>query len=262
MYVTINKKLLILIITVISLIAVGSLGFIVYDKIIKTSETEKEYITVIKDESIDINKLYKIGEILNKLDKAYGSSDSKYLGYIYSKPIIEVRDFDKDAAIFASLYSDIIRSNTEQTISNDVIKNEYESIFGKTLKYKPNSLELGENIKVEYDSTNKEYKYKATITDNSNKNEYLARSMKTTIKEDTVVVTRKVFYVEYVGGYANIYTTSSKGDKVGNVSLKNGKISLKEVTGKYGSKLNTYDVTFKLGSDDEYSFYKIERTNK
>lgn len=259
MYLTINKKLFIFIIVVISIIAVGSLGFIVYDKFISKQDNDKEYITVIKDASIDINKLYKVGEILDKLDKAY-ARDSKYQGYIYNTKILEVRDFDKNAALYAAIYPEIINSNTDQTISNERVKNRYLNMFGKGLDYKPTSLEISEGFKIEYDKATKAYKYKAPIITNDHKNEYLARNIKTTIKDDLVIVTRKAFYAEYTGNNAIIYTSSAKNLKVGEVTLKNGEVSIKEVIGKYGSRLRTYDVTFKLGSDDEYSLYKIERT--
>ena len=255
-----NKKGFIITIVILSLISVVAIGYIVYDKFIKNNDSEEEYVNVINDVSIDINKMYNVGDILNKFDKAFSTNDSKYLGYIYNTKILEVKDFDKNAAIFASMYSDLVRSNTEQTISNEIIKNKYEKIFGKTLQYKPSSLDLGENIKVEYDTTNKFYKYTASITDNSHKSEYLARNIKTKLKDDLVIVTRKVFYVDYSGISAVIYTNSNKTTRVGTVKLKDGEVSLEEVTGKYGSKLNTYEITFKLGSSDEYNFYKIERT--
>lgn len=255
-----NKKGFIITIVILSLISVVAIGYIVYDKFIKNNDSEEEYVNVINDVSIDINKMYNVGDILNKFDKAFSTNDSKYLGYIYNTKILEVKDFDKNAAIFASMYSDLVRSNTEQTISNEIIKNKYEKIFGKTLQYKPSSLDLGENINVEYDATNKLYKYKASVTNNDHKSEYLARNIKTKLKDDLVIVTRKVFYVDYSGISAIIYTNSNKTTRVGTVKLKDGEVSLEEVTGKYGSKLNTYEITFKLGSSDEYNFYKIERT--
>ena len=256
-----NKKGFVITIIILVLLLLGTVGYIVYDKYFVKVEEEKEYITVINDVSIDINKLYKVGEILNKLDKAFSINDSTYFGYIYNNKKLEVKDFDKNAAIYASIYSDLVRSNTEQTISNDIVKNKYESIFGKLLDYKPSSLELGENIKVEYDETNQTYKYTASITNNDHNSEYLTRNIKTRLKDDLVIITRKVFYVEYSGTNAIIYTDSTRTSSVGTVKLKNGEVSLQEVTGKYGSKLNTYEYTFKLGSDDEYSLYKIERTN-
>ena len=255
-----NKKGPVIAIIILVLISLAAVGYIVYDKFILSKEEEKEYTTIIDDQSIDINKLYKIGNILNTFDNAFKNNDTKYFGYIYNDKKIELKDFDKSAAIYASMYSDIIRSNTEQSISNDRIKNRYESIFGKGLGYIPANADLGNNIKITYDDTHKIYKYTASIINNDHQSEYLARNMKTVLKDDLVIITRKVFFVEYSNDNANIYTDSSKVTKLGDIKLKNGEVNLKEVTGKYGSKLNTYEITFKIGSDDEYNFYKIERT--
>ncbi len=255
-----NKKGLVITIVILILIALGAVGYIVYDKFIAKSDEEKEYITVINDASIDVNKLYKVGDILNTFDTAFGTNDSKYLGYIYNVEKLEVKDFDKNVAIYASIYPSLVRSNTEQTISNEMVKNKYESIFGRTLEYKPSNLDLGDNIKVEYDETNKVYKYKASITNNEHQSEYLVKNIKTKLQDDLVIITRKVFYVEYSGISAIIFKDSSRSTRIGTVKLQNGEVSLEEVTGKFGSKLNTYEYTFKLGSDDEYNFYKIERT--
>ena len=255
-----NKKGFVITIIILILISLGSIGYIVYDKFLSKNNDEEEYVNVINDVSIDINKLYKVGNILDKFDKAFSTSDSKYLGYIYNNKTLEVKNFDKNAAIYASIYSDLIRSNTEQAISNEIVKNKYEKIFGKLLEYKPSNLELGENIKITYDEVNKIYKYTASITNNDHKSEYLFKNTKTKLKEDLVIVTRKVFFVEYSGSTVSIYKDSSKTTKIGTVRLKNGEVSIEEVIGKYGSKLNTYEITFKLGSDDEYNFYKIERT--
>ena len=256
-----NKKGFIITIVILSLISLATVGYIVYAKFVAKDVSEHEHIPVINDVSIDVNKMYGVGDILSKFDKAFSTNDSKYLGYIYSTKIIEARDFDKEAAIYVSMYSDLVRSNTEQTISNEIVKNRYEKIFGKAIKYKPNNkLNFGENINITYDETNKVYKYIASVTNNDHKSEYLARNIKTKLQDDLVVVTRKVFYVEYSGISAIIYTNQDKTTRVGTVKLKDGEVSLEEVTGKYGSKLNTYEFTFKLGSNDEYNFYKIERT--
>ena len=253
-----NKKSIITII-VLSILVLGLGGFIVYDKFIKTTD-EDEYTNVIDDVSIDINKLYNVGDILNSFDKAFNKNESNYFGYIYNSKIIEVKDFDKNAAIYATIYNDLIRSNTEQSIVSSRVKNKYEKIFGKTLAYTPSNLDLGDKIKVTYDEGSKIYKYTASITSNNHESEYLVRNMKTKLKDDLVVVTRKVFYVEYTDSKATIYNNSSKQNILGDVSLKNGEVNVQEVTGKYGSKIPTYEFTFKLGSDDEYNLYRIERT--
>lgn len=254
-----NKKSSVLIILLIIMI-LGLSGYIVYDKFILSAKEERQYTTVIDDVSIDINKLYRVGETLNKLDKAFSSNDSKYFGYIYNKKELNVKNFDIDAAIYLSINDDLIRSNTEQNISNERVKNKFEKIFGKSLAYTPTNIDLGDNLQVNYDEANKIYRYIASITNNDHKSEYLARNMKTTLTDDLVIITRKVFFVEYSNNTATIYSDSSKQSKLGDIKLKNGEVNLQEVTGKYGSKLGTYEITFKIGSDDEYNLYKIERT--
>ena len=77
-----NKKPTILIVLLI-LIVLGLSGYIVYDKFFTKEEEEKQYITVINDVSIDVNKLYKVGETLNTFDKAFGTNDTTYFGYLY-----------------------------------------------------------------------------------------------------------------------------------------------------------------------------------
>lgn len=254
-----SNKPLIVVIVLLVLVSLGLGGYIAYEKLFIT-ENKEECKTVIDDVSIDINKLYNIGDILNKLDNAFNTGD-KYLGYIYNSKIIDIKDFDKNAALYASIYSDLVRSNTENTISSERIKNRYEMIFGKAIEYNPTSIDLGDNINITYDDNEKLFKYRASIINNDHKDEYLVENTNTKLKEDLVVVTRKVFYVSYDNKKAIIYTNSSKQNKLGEVSLKNGEISTKEVVGKYGSKLNTYEFTFKLGDTDEYNLHKIERTN-
>ncbi|MBQ9018720.1 MAG: hypothetical protein IJ097_00185 [Bacilli bacterium] len=253
-----NKKSIIAIIILIIMV-LGLSGYIVYDKFFKEKE-ETEYTNVVDDVSIDINKLYKVGNILDRFDKAFNINESKYFGYAYKFKTLDVKDFDKNAAIYVSIYNDLIKSNTEQRISSARIKNRYEMIFGKTLAYTPNSIDITDNNKIAYDDTNKTYKYTVPITDNDHKPEYLVRNIKTKLKDDLVIITRKVFYVEYTDSKANIYTNSNKENLLGEVTLKNGEVSKEEVTGKYGSKIPTYDFTFKIGSDDEYNIYRIERT--
>jgi len=254
-----NKKPFIIIIILLILISLGLGGYIAYEKIFMKN-TSEECKTVINDVSIDINKIYRVEDILNNLDGAFNKENNKYLGYIYNTKLIDSKDFDKNVALYASIYSDLIRSNTDNTISSSKVKNNYEKIFGKVLEYTPSDIDLGESIKIVYDESSKTYKYKASIINNDLNSEYLVKNTKTKLTEDLVIVTRKVFFVEYNGKNATIYTDSKKSTKLGEVSLKNDEVNVSEVVGKYGSKINTYDFTFKLGSDDEYNLYRIERT--
>lgn len=253
-----NKKPYIAVIILLILISLGLGGYIAYEKIFMKSTTE-ECKTVIDDVSIDINKIYKVEDILTRLDNAFNKENNKYLGYIYNVKVIDSKDFDKNVALYASIYSDLIRSNTDNIISSDRIKNRYEMIFGKALDYTPGDINL-DNINVTYDESTKSYKYKASIINNDHSEEYLVKNTRTKLTDDLIVITRKVFFVDYSGNNATIYSDSKKSTKLGTVSLKNDEVNIDEVVGKYGSKLNTYDFTFKLGSSDEYNLYRIERT--
>ena len=253
-----NKKPFIIVIILLILISLGLGGYIAYEKIFMKSTTE-ECKTVIDDVSIDINKIYRVEDILTRLDNAFNKENNKYLGYIYNVKVIDSKDFDKNVALYASIYSDLIRSNTDNIISSDRIKNRYEMIFGKALDYTPSDINL-DNINVTYDESTKSYKYKASIINNDHSEEYLVKNIKTKLTDDLIVITRKVFFVDYSGNNATIYSDSKKSTKLGTVSLKNDEVNIDEVVGKYGSKLNTYDFTFKLGSSDEYNLYRIERT--
>ena len=79
-------------------------------------------------------------------------------------------------------------------------------------------------------------------------------------EDDKVIVTRKIFYVEYNGNEATIYKSSAK-EKIGTVTLSNDEVDASEVVAKYGSKLNTYDYTFIADKSDSYTFYRIEKVN-
>ena len=254
-----NKTPLIIVIILLILVIFGLGGYIAYEKLFIKSEAE-ECKTVIDDVSIDINKLYKIEDTLNNLDKSFNVNEGKFFGYIYNFKELNIKDFDKTAAIYTSIYSELIRSNEENSISSERVKNKYEKIFGKELNYIPSSINLDDKIVITYDDSNKIYKYKAATINNDHKDEYLVGNTKTKLSDDLVTITRKVFYVMYNDSFATIYTDASKGTRLGEVKLKTGEVNESEVIAKYGSKLNTYNFTFKLGTDDEYKLYRIERT--
>ena len=88
----------------------------------------------------------------------------------------------------------------------------------------------------------------------------------TSLAEDSIIVKRKVFYVEYLNNAsgtditeAAIFTSSDKKTQVATIPLRNGVLNKKEVISKYSSKLNTYKYTFKQSSDGNYTFYSIEK---
>ena len=248
------------------LIVLGLGGFIAYDKFFAKKETSN--LTTIDNVSIDLNTLYQVGDILNMFDAAYNNLNSNYFGYIYHSKKIEVANFDKGAALFLAAHKEIVGSNTPQVIQGGRVKKNYEKIFGKSLAYEPNHINAGDYYKLAYDATNDKFSYTIPAINNVYTSGYRLNNIKTKLKEDSIVVTRKLYFVEYAsnaGGTditkANIYTASGKEKKLGEVSLKNGVLSEKEVMSKYSSKLFTFELTFKQSDDGEYHFYKIERTN-
>lgn len=247
-----------ILIVILILMVLGLGGYIVYDKFIKKTDDDK-YETVINDVSVDVNGILKVSKILDTLDNAYNNNDSNYFGYIYKIKTVDAKNYDIKAAIFSVVYNNMIRSNTEQTLSNNLVKNQVKNIFGLGLNYTPSSLDTGDSIKINYNEQNKNYTYTASIPTGS-KNKYYTRNVKTSLNTDTVMVTRKVFYAEVENTNASIYTDSGKKTKIGTVPLRNGEIDTKEVTSKYGSKLITYEYTFKYDLG-EYYLHRIERVS-
>lgn len=251
-----ERKSFVITIIVFMLIILGLGGFIVYDKFIVKDNTDDKN-TVINDVSVDVNGLLKVSKILDILDNAYNNNDSNYFGYMYKIKTVDAKNYDIKAAIYAVIYNNMIRSNTEQTITSDFVKNKVKEIFGSSLKYTANNLDAGDNIKISYNDG--KYIYTAPIPTN-NLNKYYVRNVKTELSTDSVVVTRKVFYSEANGNSATIYVDSSKKTRIGEVSLRNGEIDTKEVISKYGSKLSAYEYTFKYDLGEFY-LYRIERVS-
>ena len=80
-----NKKAIITIIILV-LLVLGLGGYLAYDKIYLKFFDEESAKTTINDVTLDVNDLFDIGTVLNKIDNAYGDSNSTYFGYIYELP--------------------------------------------------------------------------------------------------------------------------------------------------------------------------------
>ena len=255
-----NKKGLIITIVILSILVIGLASFIVYDK--KLFQEKKENTkTVIDDVNIDLNALYQIGNTLNYIDNAFNDQNSQYFGYIYNTKKLTVEKMDVGAAIYATIHDELIASNTLQTIPEKRVKNNFEKMFGTSIKYAPVEIKSGEYYKIIYDPINKNYNYIVPVKNNFPTSGYMTKNIKTSLVEDTVVIKRKVFYVEYTIDYntAIIYKTADKQQKVGEIQLINKELSASEIVSKYGSNLNTYEVTFKQKKEDEYVFSRIEQ---
>lgn len=256
-----NKKFIITIVILI-LIILGLAGFIYYDKFYKKTE-EKATLTTVDDINLDLSTLYKIGDILNRFDAAFSDSNSTYFGYIY-KDKLYAKDFDKKVALYGVIYNDLLKNNSDNILLGENVKRSFENIFGNNLSYNPIDISDGKNINVTYIAASDRYNYTINSINNIYLPKYMEKTISTSVTTDSIIVKRKVFYVEYntsgtETASANIYTDSSKSNNIGTINLRNGILFLDEVIAKYSSKVNTYIYTFKQSSDGDYYFYSIEK---
>lgn len=251
-------------IVIMGIVIVGLGGYIAYEKFFVKDDNNSK--TVIDNVSVDLNYFYQIGETLERLDSAFNDEHSIYYGYAYNQKKMEVSSMDSALALYTTIQKDMVGSATERFLIGADVRQEFENIYGKSLTYSPDSLELGTGYSVYYEPITQNFSYVAPIANNIYRSGYKPINIKTVLTEDSVIITRKVFYVEYGGNSeggvdmtkAFIYKSPDKNSLIGEVQLKNGIINLKEVIGKFGSKINTYEYTFKLEKDDTYSFYSIE----
>ena len=252
----VDKRPYIAIIVVLALVSLGLGGFLIYDKFINLEDDTE---TIIDSVSVNLNVLYQVHDTLNKFDEAFNKTDSNYFEYLYKERTLDAKKMDNKTALFAAIKSDLIKTGVDSTTLAGVAKNNFKKMYGDELKYDPTSIDGGANYKLNYDSTTKKFTYKIPASVNNRANEYIAKETKTKIEEGKIIVTRKIFFVEYSGLGANIYNEKGKR-KVGEVNLDNDEVNPDEVIAKYGSKLNTYEYTFVENKKDNYTFYRIEKT--
>ncbi len=264
---TVNKKGFIITIIILLVIILVLGGYIAVEKFILNKE-ENSTITVINDTEIDLNSFYQIADTLNKFDSAFNDINSTYLGYPYVARKLMAEKFDLGAALYVSAYGELQPTSEAKTLPEIIVKNNFEKIFGKNLKYKAKSINAGDTYKLTYAKDKANYSYTLNSPKVPYSAGYVVKNIKTKLADEKIIVTRKVFYVEYenideatgVPTIATIYKNPDKNSKIGQVSVRKGILSENEVVAKYGSKLNTYDMVFKHNKDDDYSFYLIEKT--
>lgn len=260
-----GKKGLIVIIILLLLISLGLGGYIAYDKIM--TKPKEETLTKIDDVNIDLTVFYQISETLMKFDNAFNDPRTNYFAYIYKQKKLEAKDFDLGAAVYASIRSDFKESNLLLYVPESIAKNSFTKIFGDNLKYQTATLNSGEYLKTAYDGNLVSYAYIEPVDSNVYPSEYMAINTKTILKDNKVIVTRKIVFVEYIiqpgtniASNIILYKDETKQNKIGDIALKNGKVSPKEIVSKYGSKLATFNYTFKQNESLDYSFSSIEKT--
>lgn len=260
-----NKKVVFTIIILV-LLVIGLGGYLAYDKIYLQYFNEETAMTMIDDVNVDVNDLFEVGNVLDKLDRAYSDSNSTYFGYPYElkKRVNKVSELELNALIYASVYDNLLFTNTQQTIHESLVKKNLNKMFTSSVKYVGSTVTAGTSYILNYDEATKLYSYTIPATANVYAPTYIAVNTSTTVEEDKVLVTRKVFYVEYesLNGkdytQAVIYKARDKKTKLITLKLKNGTLSTEEVIAKTGSKMNSFIYTFTL-DEDGYKLYSIER---
>lgn len=255
-----NKKPYVIAIIVLSIIIVALAGFIALDKLV-INKKEETNLTTIGEVNIDLNAMYKIGDIMNRLDHTFNDMNSNYFGYIYTDKKIEAKKFDKAAALFLAIYDNLIPSNTQQQLYGSEVKKNFEAIFGKELQYEANNIDAGNTYKIFYDGTSGIYSYTLPLKNSLLNPGYVTETIKTKLESGRVIVTRKVFYVEYEdnNSLAKIYSTAGKNKLLGSIRLKNNLLNTKEILAKYSSKMNSYQYIFIENSDSNYTLSSIEK---
>ncbi len=249
-----------LVIVILLLISIGLGSFIAYDKFLSPKEEESTSIK-LDNADISIENMFQLNEILNLVDNAFNDSTSKFFGYPYRKKLY-TKNFDKEAALFVSMYDEMEKSGQVQHTRSSIIKTNYEKIFGDYLSYEQVNFDGGNGYKVEFN--NNDVAYIAPQKSNDlYKPEYMMITTKINIEDNKAIITRKLAYVEYTSfnelGEATeaiIYNNSNKGKEVGKVKVKNGEVNKKQIVGSYGSKLSTYLYTFTY-TKSNFNLYKI-----
>ena len=260
-----NKKVIITIVILV-LLVIGLGGYIAYDKIYLNYFNEESAKTTINEVTLDVNDLFEVGKVLEKLDNAYGDNNSTYFGYLYDlkKRVNKVSELGKDELTYAAIHDEIIFSGTEQKLPATKVKNNMNEMFGSNTKYNEATITAGTSYIFNYDDVTKSYIYTVPVLTTIYSPTYIVRNISTSVEDGKIIITRKAFYVEYErsgdGTYtsATIYKSKNKNNKLITLSLKNGLLSVDEVFAKTSSKMNTYIYTF---TEDVggYKLYQIER---
>ena len=267
-----GKKGFIITIVVLSLLILGMGAFIVLD-FIHDKKQEEIKTTIIKDTEIDLNTFYSIADTLNSFDKAFNNPKSLYIGYIYVPKKLTAAKFDMGAAVFASIINDMsVASHPNPLfVAETKVKYNFEKIFGKKLEYKPVEVQSGEIYKVAYYSNEQDtpvrYDYYAPVEESPFRERYIAINYKTSLDINKVIVSRRIFYAEFVAeadgktyNTLNLYKKHDKKDLIGTVTLKNGFINEKELLSKFSSKMMKYNYVFSTENGTDYTFDYIEVT--
>ena len=260
-----NKKGNIVIIIILILLVLGLEGFIIYDKIINKAEEKNEKLTKINDVEINLNVLYNIRDKMQLLDYAFDNPQSPYFGTLNNIKKIEASKIDIGLALYLSLLPEMKENKILAYVPEEIIKNNFKKLFNDQLTYNVSVINANNFYAFDYNQSTGLYAYYTNLSFDRNLAKYISLNEKTEIKSDEIIVTQKKVFIEYtnispksLATSINLYYDNSKAKNIGKLTLKNGIISEKELLSKFGSKMKTYQYTFKEKNETEYYLQKIE----
>ena len=260
-----SKKPIIIAFIILSIIIILLVGYVVIDRMYFHKEEEKNTL-VIGNVDLDVSSFYNIEDTLNNFDYAFNYENSSYYGYIYKSKKLLAEDFDKTATIYAALRGRIINSAEALYIPEIDVKDKFDKMFGKNASYEPQNIPAGEKYIINYEQEAKRYAYIAYEKTDMYKSGLKAINTQTKIEDNKITITRKIAYIEYIpeadGSVisAKVYGDIEKKNYVGKISVNKKAPDQDEIIGKFGSKLNTYNLVFKQNSkNNNYNFYSIEK---
>ena len=253
-----KKNLIIFVLIIIIAILIGLL----------ICNNKKEKVVEEVDKNIDFNLegYYQIGEDLKLFDSAFNDSYSDYFGYLYKSDSLDAKDFDIKAALYLALYSELNHDGETNYINSEIVKSNFYKVFGNDLEYKPMSFEAGRVFEFNYNEATGFYEINSPGVGGVYFPEIHSKNDYSTETEDSVVVSRKMFYLEYVSNNSgtdltkiDIYKNIDKKDKVGTMTLSDSGVDEEKIFKKYKDKLDSYKLTFKKNDSGEFYFSKIEK---
>ncbi len=221
---------------------------------------------VVENIDFNIEGFYQIGEDLKLFDIAYDDSYSDYFGYLYSSDLIEAKDFDIKAALYLVLYKELNHDGEYTNISSLEVEKDFYKIFGNNLKYQPMSFEAGRVFKFNYNEESNSYEFNSPGVGGVYFPEIHLKNISSVATEDSVIISRKMFYLEYVSNNSgtdltkvDIYKNIDKKEKIGTMTINEQGVDEEKIFKKYNDKLDIYNFTFTKSDDGNYYFNKVER---
>ena len=128
------------------------------------------------------------------------------------------------------------------------------------------SFEAGRVFKFNYNEESNSYEFNSPGVGGVYFPEIHLKNISSVATEDSVIISRKMFYLEYVSNNSgtdltkvDIYKNIDKKEKIGTMTINEQGVDEEKIFKKYNDKLDIYNFTFTKSDDGNYYFNKVER---